>query len=62
MGHESLWQLALGYLAHCPEQGQHYMQLLIRRIPMDTEKKAKKVLQLCKKYQLKESSVFSNGR
>ncbi len=52
--HPSLWQVAMGYLSECPQQGRAYMEAYIQRIPLETSKKASKVLRLCEKYELKE--------
>lgn len=56
MALESLWQVAMDYLSHCPVQGHHYMQLLVERVPLTTERKANKVIHLCQRYHLKEQS------
>ena len=54
MSLESMWQVAMDYLSHCPTHGQHYMQLLVERIPLTSERKADKVIHLCQHYHLKE--------
>ena len=41
--HHSLWQVGLLYLDHCPVQGRHRAELLLERVPVDTEAKANKV-------------------
>lgn len=56
MGLESLWQVAMDYLSHCALLGHHYMQLLVERVPITTERKANKVIHLCQRYHLKEQS------
>jgi len=43
--HSSLWQLALLYLDTCPVQGKRRAELLLERIPLNTERKALKVMQ-----------------
>ena len=53
---QSLWQVALDYLSHCPAHGRHYMGLLVERIPLTTERKANKVIHLCQRYHLKDQS------
>lgn len=58
MTFQSLWQVAMDYLSHCPTHGTHYMELLVERIPLNTEKKANKVIHLCQRYHLKEKGVF----
>lgn len=54
LSHQSLWQVAMDYLGHCPSKGRHCMSLLVQSIPLTTDKKAKKVLSLCKRYQLND--------
>ncbi|TRY95728.1 hypothetical protein DNTS_022128 [Danionella cerebrum] len=52
--HHSLWQLAVDYLDHCPELGRVYLELQIERVPLDTERKAMKVLRICEERQMSE--------
>ncbi|KAK1162329.1 nuclear pore complex protein Nup85-like [Acipenser oxyrinchus oxyrinchus] len=52
--HHSLWQLAVDYFDHCPEFGRMYLELQIERVPLDTERKALKVLRICEQRQLAE--------
>ncbi|XP_041076035.1 nuclear pore complex protein Nup85-like, partial [Polyodon spathula] len=52
--HHSLWQLAVDYFDHCPEFGRIYLELQIERVPLDTERKALKVLRICEQRQLAE--------
>ncbi|CAI8026143.1 Nuclear pore complex protein Nup85 [Geodia barretti] len=54
LAHPSLWQVAMDYLSECPTQGRHHMVLHLERIPLTSARKAAKVLQLCRKFQLKE--------
>ncbi|XP_064393229.1 nuclear pore complex protein Nup85-like [Halichondria panicea] len=70
--HTSLWQVAMGYLSECPQQGRAYMEAYIERVPVDSERKVVKVLRVCEKYQLKEKAqsvcrvqamrAYQNGR
>lgn len=56
----SLWQLAVDYFDHCPEFGRVYLELQIERVPLDTERKALKVLRICEQRQMSEQgSTFS---
>ncbi len=57
--HTSLWQVAMGYLSECPQQGRAYMEAYIERVPVDSERKVVKVLRVCEKYQLKEKGGWS---
>ncbi|XP_053299142.1 nuclear pore complex protein Nup85 isoform X2 [Pleuronectes platessa] len=52
--HHSLWQLAVDYFDHCPEFGRVYLELQIERVPVDTERKALKVLRICEQRQMSE--------
>ncbi|XP_046584711.1 nuclear pore complex protein Nup85-like [Haliotis rubra] len=47
MSHKSLWQVGVDYLDCCPVFGSKYLELYIERIPLETEKKAQKVLHIC---------------
>uniref|UniRef100_A0A3P8RIE5 Nuclear pore complex protein Nup85 n=1 Tax=Astatotilapia calliptera TaxID=8154 RepID=A0A3P8RIE5_ASTCA len=50
----SLWQLAVDYFDHCPEFGRVYLELQIERVPLETERKALKVLRVCEQRQMSE--------
>ncbi|XP_075880285.1 nuclear pore complex protein Nup85 [Nelusetta ayraudi] len=52
--HHSLWQLAVDYFDHCPEFGRVYLELQIERVPLETERKALKVLRICENRQMSE--------
>lgn len=52
--HHSLWQLAVDYFDHCPEFGRVYLELQIDHVPLDTERKALKVLRICEQRQMSE--------
>ncbi|KAM9296928.1 nuclear pore complex protein Nup85 [Gastrophryne carolinensis] len=52
--HHSLWQLGVDYLDHCPEKGRVYLELLMERIPLTTERKALKALRICEQRQMTE--------
>uniref|UniRef100_A0A8C7YIH8 Nuclear pore complex protein Nup85 n=1 Tax=Oryzias sinensis TaxID=183150 RepID=A0A8C7YIH8_9TELE len=52
--HHSLWQLAVDYFDHCLEFGRVYLELQIERVPLDTERKALKVLRICEQRQMSE--------
>ncbi|XP_068118039.1 nuclear pore complex protein Nup85 [Hyperolius riggenbachi] len=52
--HHSMWQLGVDYLDHCPEMGRVYLELLMERIPLTTEKKALKALRICEQRQMTE--------
>uniref|UniRef100_A0A3B3DIP1 Nuclear pore complex protein Nup85 n=1 Tax=Oryzias melastigma TaxID=30732 RepID=A0A3B3DIP1_ORYME len=49
-----LWQLAVDYFDHCLEFGRVYLELQIERVPLDTERKALKVLRICEQRQMSE--------
>ncbi|XP_010770143.1 nuclear pore complex protein Nup85 [Notothenia coriiceps] len=52
--HHSLWQLAVDYFDHCPDLGRVYLELQIERVPLNTERKALKVLRICEQRQMSE--------
>lgn len=56
MSHHSLWQVGIQYLEHCPVYGKHYIAQFLEHIPLETERKAQKVLKLCEKYNLTEQA------
>jgi len=47
MSHESLWQVGVDYLDFCPVFGKPYLAEYIEHIPLDSERKAHKVLHMC---------------
>uniref|UniRef100_A0AAY5KIJ7 Nuclear pore complex protein Nup85 n=1 Tax=Esox lucius TaxID=8010 RepID=A0AAY5KIJ7_ESOLU len=58
--HHSLWQLAVDYFDHCPEFGRVYLELQIERVPLDTERKALKVLRICEQRQMTEQGMWAS--
>jgi len=44
--HQSLWQVGMLYLDQCPVQGRHRAELLLERVPLTSDYKAKKVVQM----------------
>lgn len=48
MSHHSLWQVGISYLDHCGAQGQACMELLLPRVPIKTESKALRVIQVAR--------------
>ena len=44
----------MDYFDHCTEFGRVYLELQIERVPLDTERKALKVLRICEKRQMTE--------
>lgn len=50
--HASFWQVVAYYLANSGPRSRNYLKLFVGRIPIDCEKKAAKVLRMCKKYNL----------
>lgn len=49
VSHRSLWQVGVDYLDYCTEFGRQYLEHFIEKIPINTEKKAYKVLSICEK-------------
>ncbi|XP_060601817.1 nuclear pore complex protein Nup85-like [Ruditapes philippinarum] len=54
MSHKSLWQVGVDYLDFCPEFGRQYLEHFIEKIPIETEKKANKMLYICEKRNMPE--------
>lgn len=52
MGHNSLWQVGLSYLDHCPTDGNNSIELLLLRLPLGTEAKTLKIIREAQKRQL----------
>lgn len=48
MSHKSLWQVGLSYLDHCPNDGLGVIELLLSRIPLDSEAKTHKIIREAK--------------
>lgn len=48
VGHPSLWQCGASYLEHCPTEGAARLEILLPRIPMETEAKANKIIELAR--------------
>ncbi|XP_050297593.1 nuclear pore complex protein Nup85 [Anthonomus grandis grandis] len=48
MGHKSLWQVGLSYLDNCPNDGLPAIELLLPRIPFDSEAKVHKLVREAK--------------
>ncbi|XP_076457331.1 nuclear pore complex protein Nup85-like [Babylonia areolata] len=54
MSHDSLWQVGIDYLDHCPVFGKEQMKLYIESIPLDSERKANKLIHICEERDLTE--------
>ncbi|KAL4240413.1 Nucleoporin nup85 [Mactra antiquata] len=54
MSHRSLWQVGIDYLDSCPEFGRQYLELFVEKIPIESERKAHKVLSVCEKRNMSE--------
>ncbi|XP_045771352.1 nuclear pore complex protein Nup85 [Maniola jurtina] len=50
--HKSFWSVGLSYLASCPPEGAKRAELLLERMPIDSEAKAMRVIAEAKKYGL----------
>ncbi|CAB3223536.1 unnamed protein product [Arctia plantaginis] len=50
MEHKSLWSVGLSYLATVPPEGLRRAELILERIPIDTEAKAMRIVAEAKKY------------
>ncbi|XP_061433194.1 nuclear pore complex protein Nup85 isoform X2 [Lethenteron reissneri] len=56
MAHHSLWSLAPVYLDACGEEGRAVMKLWLVRLPLQSERKAQKVLRICQERNLQEQA------
>lgn len=52
MEHKSLWSVGLSYLASCPPEGLRRAELILERMPVETEAKAMRVIAEAKKHGL----------
>ncbi|CAL7936069.1 unnamed protein product [Xylocopa violacea] len=48
MGHHSLWQCGASYLIHCPIQGLARLELLLQSLPMESEARVNKILDIAR--------------
>ena len=48
--HPSLWSTAATYYHSCPVEGQAGLQAHLERVPLDSERKARKLIGLCKQF------------
>lgn len=46
MAHHSLWQVGVSYLDHCPPQGLERLEILLTAIPLTSEMRALKIMQM----------------
>ncbi|WAQ96054.1 NUP85-like protein [Mya arenaria] len=54
MSHCSLWQVGVDYLDQCHDTGRHYLEQFIDNMPIETERKAHKLLNICEKRNMPE--------
>lgn len=52
----SFWQLAASYLPFCEKRGKARLEVLVERVPLDSERTAYKLLRLCKLHGLEEQA------
>ena len=52
MGHYSLWQCGASYLEHCALQGRPRLEALIQSIPLGTEAKINKIIELARDHKM----------
>lgn len=52
MGHNSLWQVGLSYLDHCPTNGKNAIELLLSRLPLGSEARTHKIIREARKRDL----------
>ena len=56
----SAWRLAVDYFQSCPTFGRHLLELYVERIPFETELKHRKLLDVCRRYNLGEQQRSLN--
>ncbi|XP_025095043.1 nuclear pore complex protein Nup85-like [Pomacea canaliculata] len=56
MSHHSLWQVGVEYLDFCHVFGKEHLKLFIENIPLDTERKALKLLHICQERDLQKQA------
>ncbi|KAK7506744.1 hypothetical protein BaRGS_00002219 [Batillaria attramentaria] len=56
MSHHSLWQVGVDYLDFCPVLGREHLKLFIESLPLDSERKANKLLHICQERDLSEQA------
>ncbi|XP_014230395.1 nuclear pore complex protein Nup85 [Trichogramma pretiosum] len=54
MGHHSLWQCGASYLEHCPEQGHARLEVLLQTIPLGSEARIRKIIDVAKQNNMPE--------
>lgn len=62
MSHKSLWQTGVSYLDHCPTLGQSRLRLLLPRIPLTSEARAKKIIHMARERNMPEVGEFCVDR
>lgn len=50
--HPSLWSAASDYFHSCPVDGMAQLEAHLERVPLDSERKARKLIRLCHQYEL----------
>lgn len=58
MAHHSLWQVGISYLDHCP-QGSERLEVLLTAIPLSSETRALKIMQIAHERRLGSVGMFS---
>lgn len=46
MSHHSLWQVGVTYLDHCSTEGLARLELLLPRLPLGSEQRVMKIIQM----------------
>ncbi|XP_052263142.1 nuclear pore complex protein Nup85-like isoform X2 [Dreissena polymorpha] len=54
MSHQSLWQVGVEYLDRCADIGRQYLEHFMENMPIETERKAYKLLNVCEKRNMSE--------
>ncbi|KAJ9589474.1 hypothetical protein L9F63_017335 [Diploptera punctata] len=52
MSHHSLWQVGISYLDYCPKSGRAYLEALLPTLPLRTEARALKIIQIAREREM----------
>lgn len=62
MGHYSLWQCGVSYLEHCALQGLPRLKTLLQSIPLGTEVKISKIIELARYHKMHKVGKYTSSR
>lgn len=59
MGHHSLWQCGSSYLRQCSEEGLKRLEVLLLSLPLSTEARINKIIDIARESNLPEVGQYS---